>query len=173
MSIGSRNFYNLATARAAKFVQAVSKLGMFFALLPLMSNEKSSLVEPTVLAVIDVLVNEEIAVVYERCSSFHVLPRMVPYLDEVVPLEPRGVRYRCRGKHAGHPIEWDIEVTERVPNERIAWRNLSHPECDSAAVVRLMAVAPKCTRLVYKLDRLCSGPTGVDRVGDAAGGSSA
>ncbi len=173
MSIGSRNFYNSAIARAAKFVQAVSNPGMLFALLPLMSNEKSSLVEPTVLAVVDVLVNEEIAVVYDRCSSLHVLPRMVPHLDEVVPLEPRGVRYRCRGKRAGQPIEWEIEVTERVPNEKIAWRNLSHPECDSAAVVRLMAVAPKCTRLVYKLDRLSSGPTGAGGVGDAAGGSSA
>ena len=98
---------------------------------------------------------------------------MVPQLDKVVPLEPTGVRYRCQGKRAGRPIEWEIEVTERVPNEKIAWRNLSHPECDSAAVVRLMAVAPKCTRLVYRLDRLRSPLDRPGRAGDAGGGSSA
>ena len=119
-----------------------------------MGNEKTTPVEPVVLSVVDVLVEDEIAVVYERCASLDVLPRMVPYVDEVVPLEPKGMRYRCQGKRAGHPIEWEIEVIERVPNEKIAWRNLSHPECDSAAVVRLMAVAPRRTRLVYRLDRL-------------------
>lgn len=127
---------------------------MWFAMPSHMSNELSPPVEPAALAVVDIFVGEKLSVVYDRCASLDVLPRMVPNLDEVVPLEPSGVRYRCRGKRAGHPVEWEIEVTERVPNERIAWRNLDHPECDSAAVVRLMAVTPKCTRLVYKLDRL-------------------
>jgi uncharacterized membrane protein len=146
---------------------------MSFALQSLMDNDKSSLAEPTVLAVVDVLVDAEIAAVYDRCSSLSILPRLIPHLDEVVPLEPKGVRYRCQGKRAGRPIEWEIEVTERVPNEKIAWRNLSHPECDSAAVVRLKAVAPRRTRLVYRLDRLRSARDGVRRAGDAAGDISA
>ena len=129
---------------------------MSFALQTLMDSDKSSREEPSVLALVDVLVDEEIAAVYDRCSSLKILPRMIPHLEKVVPLEPKGVRYRCQGKRAGRPIEWEIEVTERVPNEKIAWRNLSHPECDSAAVVRLKAVAPKRTRLVYRLDRLSS-----------------
>lgn len=119
-----------------------------------MRNEDTSPVDPPASALIDVIVNEDISVVYDRCASLSVLPRMVPHVDEVVPLEPAGVRYRCRGKRAGRPVEWDIEVIERVENEKIAWRNINHPECDSAAVVRLMSVAPRYTRLVYRLDRL-------------------
>lgn len=111
-------------------------------------------VEPTALAFIDVIVNEEVSVVYDRCASLTVLPRMVPYVDEVVPLDPAGLRYRCRGKRAGRPVQWEIEVIERVPNQKIAWRNIGHSELDGAAVVRLMSVGPHCTRLIYRLDRL-------------------
>jgi uncharacterized membrane protein len=129
-----------------------------------MSSNRSQDAEQTASAVVDVLVGEEIAVVYDRCSSLSVLPRMAPHVDEVLPLEPTGARYRCRGKRAGRPIEWEIEVTERVPNERIAWRALSPCEYESAGVVELMAVAPKCTRLVYKLDRRDSSSREANRV---------
>lgn len=116
-----------------------------------MRNQLSASEEPTLLARVDVFMGEDIAVVYDSCASLTVLAKMVPDLDEVIPLESNGVHYRCRGRHAGKAVEWEIEVTERIPNEKIAWRNLRHPDCDSDAIVRLKAVAPKCTRLVYEL----------------------
>ena len=36
----------------------------------------------------------------------------------------------------GRTVEWDAEITEDIPNQRIAWRSLGDADVDNAGAVR-------------------------------------
>lgn len=111
--------------------------------------QHSFAVEPFT-ASIEVFVDESLQAVYDACASMEDFPRFIPDLEEVVPLEPNGLRYRCRGRRAGRPCHWEIEVTERVPNEAIAWRKIGEGGLGSAVVARFEELASERTRLIFE-----------------------
>jgi uncharacterized membrane protein len=61
--------------------------------------------------------------VYAFWRNFENLPQFMYHLDSVQVRESGRSHWVAKAP-AGTTVEWDAEVTEDVPNERIAWRSL-------------------------------------------------
>jgi uncharacterized membrane protein len=75
---------------------------------------------------------------YAYWRDFANLPRIMSYLEEVRVLDGDGRRshWIARAPTAGGMrFEWDAELAEDVPNERVAWRSLPGSDIDNAGVV--------------------------------------
>ncbi len=66
----------------------------------------------------------------------------------------------------GKVTEWDAEITEQVPDERIAWRSTTGPT--NAGVVTFHRIGDNRTRVMLQMDY--EPQTLVEKVGDAVGG---
>lgn len=65
----------------------------------------------------------------------------------------------------GSRHEWDAEITEQLPDERIAWRNTEGK--DNAGVVTFHRIGDESTRVMVQMDFV---PEGVkEKIGDAVG----
>jgi len=64
---------------------------------------------------------------YRFWRDFSNLARFMPHLESVQPTGGNRSHWVARGP-LGHRAEWDAEVTEERPNERIAWRSLPGSE---------------------------------------------
>lgn len=59
---------------------------------------------------------------YRFWRSFANLPRVMPHLVSVREIDARRSHWIANGP-AGTRVEWDSEIIDDVPNERIAWRS--------------------------------------------------
>jgi uncharacterized membrane protein len=74
---------------------------------------------------------------YQFWLNFENLPRFMTHLESVRVLDDRKSHWVAKAPSiAGGSVEWDAEMTEDVPNERIAWRSLPGADVDNAGVVR-------------------------------------
>jgi uncharacterized membrane protein len=71
---------------------------------------------------------------YRFWRDFSNMPRFMRRVQSVEVLGGRS-HWRAQGP-GGVPLEWDSEVTEDRPNERIAWRSLPGSRIDATGVVR-------------------------------------
>lgn len=75
---------------------------------------------------------------YEFWKGFTRLPKVMTFLESV---EPRGgvtndvTHWAVKGPR-GHRVEWDAEVTEDVPDQRIGWRSLEGSDINTWGAVR-------------------------------------
>ncbi len=78
--------------------------------------------------------------VYRFWRDFQNLPRFMAHLDTVEILDERRSHWVARGP-ADRSIEWQAELVEDVPNERIAWRSIAGAgtELEHAGSVRFVA----------------------------------
>jgi uncharacterized membrane protein len=72
---------------------------------------------------------------YRFWRDFSNLPRFMRRLESVQVLADRRSHWKARGP-AGASVEWDAEIVEERPNERIAWRSLAGSRIHHAGVVR-------------------------------------
>lgn len=61
--------------------------------------------------------------VYRFWRQLENLPRFMKHLESVTQLDDQRSHWIAKAP-AGTSVEWDAEITEDVPNERIAWRSL-------------------------------------------------
>lgn len=67
--------------------------------------------------------------IYSFWRDFENLPRIMKHIESVRVLDEKRSHWVARAPSImGRKVEWDAEITEDVPNERIAWRSL--PEAD-------------------------------------------
>jgi uncharacterized membrane protein len=59
---------------------------------------------------------------YRYWRDFQNLPRFMSHLQSVQVVDDRRSHWKTRGP-AGTSVEWDAEIVEDRPNERIAWRS--------------------------------------------------
>lgn len=62
--------------------------------------------------------------IYDFWRSFVRLPEVMDFLDRIEPDSRGYTRWVAKGP-LGSSVEWTSEVTEDVPNERIAWASLT------------------------------------------------
>ncbi len=67
---------------------------------------------------------------YRFWRSFVELPQVMTFLDRVEERE-RGLTHWVVHSPLGATIEWDSEVTEDIPGQRIAWRSLEGADIHS------------------------------------------
>jgi uncharacterized membrane protein len=70
-----------------------------------------------------ITINRPVEEVYAFWHNFENLPRFMSHLESVQVTGDRRSHWKAKAP-AGTTVEWDAEITEDSPNERIAWRSL-------------------------------------------------
>ena len=71
---------------------------------------------------------------YRFWRDFENLPRIMGHLEEVRVLSDRRSHWRAKAP-LGRTVEWDAELVEDRPNQRLAWRSLPGGDVDNAGSV--------------------------------------
>lgn len=79
-------------------------------------------------------VSRPAAALYAFWRDFASLPRVMRHLQSVDVLDDRRSHWVARGP-AGSKIEWDAEITEDVPNERLCWRSAPGADVENSGCV--------------------------------------
>lgn len=80
-------------------------------------------------------INRPAGELYKFWRNFQNLPSFMNHLESVVILDDRRSHWRAKAP-AGMHVEWDAEITEDKPNERIAWRSLPDATVENSGDVR-------------------------------------
>jgi uncharacterized membrane protein len=64
-------------------------------------------------------VNVPVRTAYNQWTQFEEFPRFMGGVEEVRQLDDTHLHWRV--EHDGHEAEFDAEITEQTPDERIAW----------------------------------------------------
>ncbi len=100
---------------------------------------------------------------YDQWTQFEAFPTFMDGVEEVRQLDDRNLHWKV--KVDGVEREFDAEITEQLPDERIAWRSTSGP--DQAGVVTFHKLDDSTTRVMLQLDVEPEGL--VEKVGDKLG----
>lgn len=104
-----------------------------------------------------------ISTAYNQWTQFESFPDFMEGIVEVRQLDDTHLHWKA--KIAGAEREWDAEVTEQHPDERVAWKSTSGHR--NAGVVTFHELDPRHTRVMLQQDIETEGM--VEKVGDALG----
>lgn len=104
-----------------------------------------------------------VTTVYNQWTQFEEFPRFMAGVEQVTQLDD--TRLHWVAEIAGAAREWDAEITEQVPDQRVAWRSIDG--AGNAGVVSFAPAGPEATRVTLELDFEPEGLT--ERVGDKLG----
>ena len=100
---------------------------------------------------------------YDQWTQFEEFPRFMEGVEEVRQLDDTHTHWRT--KVAGREKEFDAEITEQTPDQRIAWT--SETGAEHAGVVTFHRIDDNKTRIMLQLDYE---PDGIaEKAGDALG----
>jgi uncharacterized membrane protein len=108
-------------------------------------------------------VNVPIRAAYDQWTQFEEFPRFMEGVKEVRQLDDTHLHWKA--EIAGVTKEWDAEITEQHPDERVAWKSTSG--APNAGVVTFHRLDDDHTRVTLQLDVEPEGP--IETVGDWAG----
>jgi uncharacterized membrane protein len=108
-------------------------------------------------------VNVPIRAAYDQWTQFEEFPRFMEGVKEVRQLDDTHLHWKA--EIAGVTKEWDAEITEQHPDERVAWKSTSGAR--NAGVVTFHRLDDDRTRVTLQLDVEPDGP--IETVGDWAG----
>jgi uncharacterized membrane protein len=108
-------------------------------------------------------VNVPVQVAYNQWTQFEEFPRFMEGVESVRQLDDTHLHWTA--DIAGARREWDAEITEQHPDERVAWRATTGAE--NAGVVTFHKLSPDTTKVMLQLE---FDPHGfVETAGDALG----
>lgn len=84
------------------------------------------------------LVNASPEQAYELWRNLQNLPRFMAHLKRVVVIDNRHSQWIARGP-MDRDIQWTAEITEDLPNQRIAWRSLPDSDINNSGTVTFRA----------------------------------
>jgi uncharacterized membrane protein len=88
--------------------------------------------------------------IYRFWRNLENLPHVLPHLDSVQVLDDVHSHWVAKGP-AGARVEWDAEIIDDVPNERLAWRTVEGSQIYNAGSVELQSVGLGSTRVSIEL----------------------
>src|SRR5688572_20770144 len=104
-----------------------------------------------------------VRVVYNQWTQFEEFPHFMAGVKEVRQLDDTHVHWHA--EIWGRDKEWDAEITEQVPDQRISWKSVSG--ADNAGTVRFESLGPDRTRVLLAMAYEPEGA--IENVGDALG----
>src|SRR5688572_5159262 len=108
-------------------------------------------------------VHVPITTAYNQWTQFEEFPKFMEGVEEVKQLDDR--RLHWVAEFGGDRHEWDAEIVEQSPEERVAWRNIDGKE--NAGVVTFHKIDDSVTRIAVQMD---FAPAGLkEKLGDAVG----
>lgn len=108
-------------------------------------------------------VNVPVSTAYNQWTQFEEFPRFMEGIESVTQLDDTHIHWKA--KIAGREEEWDSEITEQKPDERVAWASTSGAKNDG--VVSFHYYAPDTTRVMLQLEYEPQGV--IENVGSALG----
>jgi len=100
---------------------------------------------------------------YDQWTQFETFPQFMEGVERVQQLDPAHLHWKA--KIGGQAVEWDAEIVEQEPDERISWR--SQGGVYNAGTVTFTPDGPGRTLVTLRLD---FEPEGVlQKTGDALG----
>ncbi len=106
-------------------------------------------------------VNVPLRTAYNQWTQFEEFPTFMEGVKEVRQIDDTHLHWVA--EIGGHRQEWDAEVTEQRPDERIAWKNVGGKQ--NAGVVTFHRLDDDHTRLMVQLDFIPEGL--IEKLGDA------
>jgi uncharacterized membrane protein len=110
-----------------------------------------------------ITVNVPVNTAYNQWTQFEEFPKFMEGVREVKQLDDK--RLHWRAEIAGKDKEWDAEITEQIPDNRIAWR--SRGGAWNAGVVTFHRLSDASCKVMLQLEYEPEGF--VENVGDAIG----
>jgi uncharacterized membrane protein len=108
-------------------------------------------------------VNVPVSTAYNQWTQFEDFPKFMDSVHEIRQIDDTHLHWRA--DVAGKTEEWDAEITEQIPDERIAWRSTSGVK--NAGVVTFHKISDNTTRVMLQMDY--DPQTVTEKVGDALG----
>lgn len=100
---------------------------------------------------------------YDQWTQFEDFPRFMEGIERIDQVDDTHLHWVA--EIAGQKTEWDAEVTEQTPDQRIAWKNTTG--ATNAGVITFHRVDDGKTKLMLQLDY--EGDSFKEKVGDALG----
>ena len=101
--------------------------------------------------------------VYNQWTQFEEFPQFMDGVEQVRQLDDTHLHWVA--EFGGSRHEWDAEITEQKPDERVAWRNTDGK--DNAGVVTFHRLDDDSTRVMVQMDFV---PEGIkEKLGAALG----
>jgi uncharacterized membrane protein len=108
-------------------------------------------------------VNAPLRTVYNQWTQFEDFPRFMEGVEDIRQIDETHLHWVVAFGGSRH--EWDAEITEQKPDERVAWRNPDGKE--NAGVVTFHRIDDDTTRVMVQMDFV---PEGIkEKIGDALG----
>lgn len=108
-------------------------------------------------------VNVPASTAYNQWTQFEEFPKFMDSVHEVRQVDNTHLHWRA--DVAGAEKEWDAEITEQIPDKRIAWRSTSG--VPNGGVVTFHKIDDMTTRIMLQMEYQPEGP--LESVGDALG----
>lgn len=108
-------------------------------------------------------VNVPVSTAYNQWTQFEDFPKFMDSVYEIRQLDDTHLHWRANV--AGEEKEWEAEITEQIPDKRIAWRSIGGVR--NAGVATFHRISDNVTRVTLQMDY---DPQSVaEKVGDALG----
>ena len=108
-------------------------------------------------------VNVPVRTAYNQWTQFEEFPRFMEGVKEVTQLDD--TRLHWKAAIAGQDKEWDAEITEQTPDQRIAW--MSRGGAINGGVMTFHRLSDVRSKVMLQLEYAPQGV--VESVGDALG----
>jgi uncharacterized membrane protein len=108
-------------------------------------------------------INVPVRTAYNQWTQFEEFPYFMEGVRQVTQLTDK--RLRWRAEIGGKEKEWDAEITEQIPDTRIAWRSLTGAA--NAGIVSFQPLAGSKARVTVRMEYTPEGA--VENVGDWVG----
>mgnify|MGYP001627459706 CR=1 FL=1 len=104
-----------------------------------------------------------VRVAYNQWTQFEEFPKFMDSVDEVRQVTDTHLHWKAMV--AGKVKEWEAEITEQIPDKRIAWRSTTGVR--NAGVVTFHKIGPNRTRVMLQMDY--EPQSFAEKAGDALG----
>ena len=106
-------------------------------------------------------VDVPLSTAYNQWTQFEEFPNFMEGVKEVRQLDATHLHWVA--EIGGHRQEWDAEITEQHPDERVAWKNVGGMQ--NAGVITFHRLDDDHTRLMVQFDFMPDGL--IEKLGDA------
>jgi len=106
-------------------------------------------------------VDVPLSTAYNQWTQFEEFPRFMEGVKEVRQIDDTHLHWVA--EIGGHQHEWDAEITEQLPDERVAWKNVGGKQ--NAGVVTFHRLDDNHTRMMVQLNFMPEGL--IEHLGDA------
>jgi uncharacterized membrane protein len=108
-------------------------------------------------------VHAPLSTVYNQWTQFEEFPRFMEGVESVTQLDDRRLHWVVT--LGGQRREWDAEITEQLPDERVAWT--ARTGTGNAGVVTFHRLSDEDTRIMVQLEVYPQGL--IEKAGEALG----